>query len=188
MLPIIRAEISSRREDRIGGNAWFDFLNRSKVVLGAESGSNLFDFTGEVAEWCRSFEGRNNGDDSASKEYYLKANEEYLHRFEGNVNYAQVSPRHFEAAACGAAQILYEGEYSGIFKPHRHFIPLKRDLSNIAEVLDFARDDRRIKEFADCAYEEIIGNPANRYEHYVKTFDDAVERAHRAQRVEKNSG
>ena len=91
------------------------------------------------------------------------------------MNYAQVSPRHFEATACGAAQILYEGEYSGIFKPHRHFMPLKRDLSNMAEVLDFARDDRRIKEFADCAYEEIIVDPANHYEHYVKTFDDAVE-------------
>ena len=186
-VPDLRAEISSRREDRIGGNAWFDFLGRSKIVLGAESGSNLFDFTGEVEEWCRSFEVRNIGTDPTSKEYYLKAHEEYLHRFEGNVNYAQVSPRHFEATACGAAQILYEGEYSGIFKPHRHFMPLERDLSNIAEVLDFARDDRRIKEFAESAYEEIIGNPDNHYEHYVKMFDDAAERRIEHKGLKQNS-
>ena len=185
--PDIRTDISSRWEDRIGGYGWFDFLNRSKVVLGAESGLNLFDFTGEVAQWCRSFEGRNKEVDSASKEYYLKANEEYLHRFEGNVNYAQVSPRHFEAAACGAAQILYEGEYSGIFKPHRHFMPLKRDLSNMADVLDFARDDRRIKEFAERAYDEVILDPANHYEHYVRTFDDAVERAVEQKGLRSNS-
>jgi glycosyltransferase involved in cell wall biosynthesis len=171
----LSVDISSRWEDRIGGNAWFDFLGRSKIVLGAESGSNLFDFTGTVAEWCRSFEVRNTGTDRTSKEYYLKAHEEYLHSFEGNVNYAQVSPRHFEATACGAAQILYEGEYSGIFKPDQHFMPLKRDLSNLTEVLDFARNDQRIKEFAERAYEEIIGNSDNHYEHYVQMFDDAVE-------------
>ena len=39
--PDIRVDISSRWEDRIGGYAWFDFLSQSKVVLGAESGSNL---------------------------------------------------------------------------------------------------------------------------------------------------
>ncbi|MBV9752133.1 MAG: glycosyltransferase [Hyphomicrobiales bacterium] len=186
-VPNLRADISSRSQDRIGGNAWFDFLNRSKVVLGAESGSNLFDFTGEVAKWCRGFEARNLGDDPFSKEYYLRAHGEYLHRFEGNVNYAQVSPRHFEATACGAAQILYEGEYSGIFKPHRHFMPLKRDLSNIREVLDFARDDRRVKEYAERAYDEIILDPVNQYQHYVELFDDGVQKLIEQKGLRSNS-
>jgi glycosyltransferase involved in cell wall biosynthesis len=173
--PDLKVDISSRWEDRINGTSWFDFLSQSKVVLGVESGSNLFDFTGEVAAWCREYEARNKGIEPTSEEFYLKAHDEYLHRFEGNVNYAQISPRHFEAAVCRAAQILYEGEYSGIFVPYRHFLPLKRDLSNIEEAIDFARDENRLKEFADRAYEEIIPNPAYHYEHFVEMFDNAVE-------------
>ena len=44
----IAVDISSRKGDRIGGTDWFDFLGRSRAVLGVESGANLFDFTGEV--------------------------------------------------------------------------------------------------------------------------------------------
>ncbi|WP_210497506.1 hypothetical protein, partial [Microvirga antarctica] len=158
-------DISSRWEDRINGTAWFDFLGRSKVVLGVESGSNLFDFDGKVAAWCRTYEAENAGLDRDSREFYTKAHDAYLHRFEGNVNYAQISPRHFEAAVCNAAQILYEGTYSGIFLPNRHFFPLKRDLSNLAEALDFARDEARLKEFVDRTYAEVVLNPAYHYEH-----------------------
>ncbi|MBZ6076294.1 glycosyltransferase [Microvirga puerhi] len=171
----LKLDISSRWEDRINGTAWFEFLRSSKVVLGVESGSNLFDFTGEVASWCRSYEERNQDMDPGSKAYYIKAHEEYLHAFEGNVNYAQISPRHFEAAVCQAAQILYEGHYSGIFIPYRHFLPLKRDMSNFAEAVDFARDERRLKEFAERTYEEVVLNPAYHYERFVEQFDAAVE-------------
>ena len=146
------------------------------MVLGAESGSNLFDFTGEVAAWCRAYEQRHADHDQLSKDFYLGAHDEYLHYFEGNVNYATISPRHFEAAAAHAAQILYEGDYSGVFLPYRHFFPLKRDLSNMTEALDFVRDERRLQESADCAYEEIVGNPDHHYEHFVEKFDEVVER------------
>ena len=46
----------------------------------------------------------------------------------------------------------------------------------MAEALDFARDDRRLQEFADCAYEEVVGNPNYQYEHFVEKFDEAVEK------------
>ncbi len=185
-MPDLTVDISSRWEDRINGTAWFDFLGRSKVVLGVESGSNLFDFTGEVADWCRGYEVRYPDADRYAYEFYRRAHDEYLHRFEGNVNYAQISPRHFEAAACGAAQILFEGEYSGIFVPHRHFFPLKRDLSNMAEAIDFARDDKRLKAFADSAFEEIVCNPAYHYENFVNEFDRVV--AHRLLRTRSARG
>jgi glycosyltransferase involved in cell wall biosynthesis len=172
----LRTDISSRWEDRINGPAWFDFLCQSKVVLGAESGSNLFDLTGEVAAWCRAYENRHHALDSHSKDFYLRAHEEYLHRFEGNVNYATISPRHLEAAASCSAQLLYKGDYSGILLPHRHYFPLERDLSNIEDALDFVRDDRRLKVITDCAYEEIVGNPEYHYEHFVEMFDSAVEK------------
>jgi glycosyltransferase involved in cell wall biosynthesis len=175
--PDLRVDISSRWEDRIAGPAWFDFLGNSKAVLGVESGSNLFDFTGEVATWCRLFEAQHSECSHLSEAFYQKAHAEYLHRFEGNVNYAQISPRHFEAAATRSAQILYEGHYSGIFLPNVHFFPLRRDLSNFSEAVDFIRDDKKVGEFSDRTYEEIVLNRQYSYERFVASFDRALETA-----------
>ena len=82
-----------------------------------QSGSNLFDFTGEVATWCRGYEANARGANAHPNCFILMPMSNILHRFEGNVNYAQISPRHLEAAAARSAQVLYEGDYSGIPRP-----------------------------------------------------------------------
>ena len=38
------------------------------------------------------------------------------------------------------AQILVEGRYSGVLEPERHYLPVRRDFSNLDEVLERARD------------------------------------------------
>jgi glycosyltransferase involved in cell wall biosynthesis len=173
----LTVDISSRWADRIGGTAWFDFLGRSRAVLGVQSATNLFDFTGEVETWCREFEQSHPEADHLSEAFYLEAHTAYLHRFEGNVDYAQISPRHLEAAATRSLQILYEGEYSGVLLPGRHFLPLRRDLANFAEISDFLRDDRLVSEMVECAYEEIVLNRRLHYASFVERFDEAVDRA-----------
>jgi glycosyltransferase involved in cell wall biosynthesis len=170
----IRSDISSRPQDRIHGSAWIDFIAASKATLGVESGSNLFDFDGEVEKWCCGFEAAHLDMDPLSEEFYRLADEEYLWRFEGNVDYAQVSPRHFEAAAARSVQILYEGRYSDIFVPDRHFLPLARDLSNLNEAIDTLGDDRRCIDITECSAEEIVGNPKYGYEAFVTTVDAAL--------------
>jgi glycosyltransferase involved in cell wall biosynthesis len=175
-----RIDISSRWEDRIFGADWSRFLSRSRVVLGVESGSNLFDFAGKVADWCRAYEMRTIGQDRASECYYLAAHKAFLHAFEGNVNYAQISPRHFEAASVGAAQLLYEGVYSDIFRANDHFMPLRRDLGNLAEVIDFLRDDAAQARMVERTFEEVILKPSNWYEGFVAEADAAIERRSQA--------
>jgi glycosyltransferase involved in cell wall biosynthesis len=168
-------DISSRWEDRFTGVGWEQFLARSKVILGVESGSNLFDFDGRVAQWCSDYAKRHQSDDATSYAYYKRAHDDFLHTLEGNVEYAQISPRHFEAAAAGAAQLLYEGRYSCIFRPGEHFFPLRRDLANLDEAIDFIRDDRAQRRMAARAYEEVILDSANWYETFVASADDAIE-------------
>jgi glycosyltransferase involved in cell wall biosynthesis len=174
----LKLDISSRNEDRFLGSAWLKFLSRSKAVLGAESGSNLFDFTGEVESWCRDFEHRHAIRFCRhTEEQYRQADAEYLHRFEDNVAYAQISLRHFEAAATRSLQILYEGSYSGILIAHRHFVPLRRDLSNFGEIIDAVSDERRRAQLTECTYEEIIRNPRYWHEEFVARFDEAIVKA-----------
>ena len=173
----IRSDISSRPQDRIHGSAWIDFIAASKATLGVESGSNLFDFDGGVEKWCCGFEAAHLDMDPLSEEFYRLADKEYLWRFEGNVDYAQVSPRHFEAAAARSVQILYEGRYSNIFLPERHFLPLARDLSNLDEAIDTLGDDRRCVEITECSAEEVVGNPKYGYEAFVAKIDAALDAA-----------
>src|SRR4029079_3607281 len=103
------------------------------------------------------------------------AHDEFLHRYEGNLDYGKVSPRHFEAAATRSIQLLYEGQYAGIFEPYRHFLPVKRDLSNLDALLDFARDERRAKEMTDAAFDEVIMNEGLGYKAFVSEVDDVLE-------------
>jgi hypothetical protein len=180
------ADISSRPQDRFYGTAWIDFMTGSKATLGVESGSNLFDFDGTVEEWCRRFEAAHPQMDRLSEKFYCLADREYLCRFEGNVDYAQVSPRHFEAAAARSLQILYEGRYSGIFSPGAHFLPLARDLSNLDEVLEALSDDWRCTEITERSFAEIICNPSHGYEAFVakvdRSLDSALQRKRGTQR------
>jgi Glycosyltransferase len=170
----LRCDVSSRWEDRLSGQEWIAFLQNSRTTLGVESGSNLFDFDGQVEQKCLRFAAENQHIDPWSHEYYWKAHQEFLHEYEGNVLYNQISPRHLEASAAGSVQVLYEGEYSGIFKPWQHYIPLKKDFSNFAEVTEAIQDDNLLHETALRAYEEIVLNRRYTYEKFVSDLDEVI--------------
>lgn len=166
-------DISSRWEDRLGADAWIAFLLRCRATLGAESGASIFDLDGDLTERCRRLEaalGPTRMDDDYA-EAFLKG----LADLENNVDYAQISPRHFEAAACRTAQILLEGRYSGIFEAGRHFIPLKRDYSNLDEAVAWVMDEGRRGELVERAYDEIILCKTYWIETFVRKLDEELE-------------
>ncbi|WFU66924.1 MULTISPECIES: glycosyltransferase family 4 protein [Bradyrhizobium] len=169
-----KIDISSRWEDRISGENWFKFMANSRVILGVESGSNLFDFNGGVERWCQGYANLN-VESQESEQYYLRAHDLFLHKYEGNVDYAQISPRHFEAAATRSVQLLYEGRYSEIFVPGRHYVSLKRDLSNLEEALEIIGNDSRAKQLTDAAFDEIVMNDNLSYARFVEKVDIALE-------------
>ena len=51
-----------------------------------------------------------------------------------------ISSRHMEAASVGTPQILMEGRYNDILIPWKHFVPVKRDLSDLNEALELLQD------------------------------------------------
>lgn len=167
-------DISSRWEDRLGSSAWLEFLSSCKATLGVESGASIFDLEGDLQALCAAAE-RKYGpirEDAKYAEQFLSE----LADIEGKINYNQISPRHFEAAATRTLQIMYPGEYSGIFKPGRHYVELARDYSNIEQVLELLRDEKRRQQIVECAYSEIVNNPEYWIETFVKRFDQLVAR------------
>jgi len=165
----LKADISSRWEDRFFGDEWWKFLGRCKATLGVESGASVFDFTGEIERHCEQYLAKHPDAD------FETLHRKFLAPHEGNVYYNQVSPRHFEAAACRTVQILYEGRYSGIFQPGRHYLPLKHDKSNVDEVLQRLADPAQRKQMTEAAFDEIIMNDEYLYSAFVAQLDEAID-------------
>jgi hypothetical protein len=166
----LRTDISYDERDRIYGSKWIAFLSRCRTVLGVESGASVFDFSGEIQKQVETYVSKNPG--APFEEIQSK----FLREHEHKVRLNQVSPRIFEVAALRTGQVLYEGEYSGILKPGRHYIELRKDFSNIDRVVDQILDRDHVEKMAECTYEEIALNPKYSYAHFVKEFDEAIER------------
>lgn len=164
----LKINISSRDEDRINGKNWFQFLSSSRSTLAVESGASIFDFDGSIEAWCRKFKLEN---PSASFE---DAYNIHLKKFDGLVNYNQISPRHIEAVALGTVQIMFEGDYSGIFIPGRHYIPLKKDFSNFDEVISSLKDLDLCKRISANARAEILTREDVTFKSFVKKFDNHI--------------
>jgi hypothetical protein len=164
-------DISFREEDRLYGDAWVDFVLRCKAMLGVESGASVFDFTGDIQRnverhlW------------HAPDATFDELHDRYFAEAEGRIDLAQISPRCFEAAALRTLMILYEGNYSGVLQPWRHYVPLRKDHSNTAEVVAVLRDPGRMTEITERAYEEIALNPRYSFAHAVSETDQAIEAA-----------
>lgn len=168
----LACDIASGEASRLYGRKWTRFLTSCKTVLGVESGASVFDFTGEIQH---------------SVEAYVKAHPEagfeevrdrYFAQEEGKIRLNQISPRCFEAAALRTGMVLFEGEYSGILAPGRHYLPLRKDFGNIDAVVEALRDPARLQETVDRTFEEIARNPAYSYAAFVQSFDDIVEEEH----------
>ncbi len=164
----LRTDISCREEDRLYGKAWINFLLNCRAVLGTESGSSVCDFTGDIQKNVEEHEQR---DPNVT---FNELSELYFKDVDGKYVINVISPRAFEAAALKCLMILYEGEYSGILKPYRHYLPLRRDHSNLNEIVDLLHDESNYLDIVENAYNEIALNPEYRYPAMINKFDHAL--------------
>ena len=151
------------------GDAWYEFMARCRCVLGVESGVSAFDLEDEVLhEYNRRLA---LGLDVGLNDL------ETLPRWEDVVYYRTASPRHFEAASLRVCQVLYEGSYSGVMQPMVHYIPLRKDFSNLDEVLALIRDDDVVREIAENAYRDLIASGDWSYARFVEGVDETLSEA-----------
>lgn len=175
----LATDISFREEDRLYGDAWIDFVSRCKAMLGVESGASVFDFTGDIQRNVEQHLWR------LPETTFEELHDRYFAAAEGKIDLAQISPRCFEAAALRTVMILYEGNYSGVLQPWRHYVPLRKDHSNTAEVVAVLRDAERVAEISRRAYDEIALNPLYSFGHAVRGADQAMEAALRPEMLSR---
>lgn len=84
-----------------------------------------------------------------------------------------ISSRHFDAAGCKTVQIMFEGRYNDILRSGEHFLALKRDFSNIDEVLSILFDKSKSQEMVNRTYHYLMQNHC--YSHRIKTLSEFLE-------------
>jgi hypothetical protein len=166
----IAHDIEWAEDKRIYGPAWVEFVASCRATLGTESGSNVFDFDGTLAERVAAARKAN------PRLTYEEVEDRYLRGREMDGVMNQVSPRIFEAVALRTGLLLFEGTYSGVVRPDEHFIPLRKDFRNVEEVLRRVRDDRELAAMTERAYRDVIGSGAYTYASFVRGVDAALDR------------
>ena len=85
-----------------------------------------------------------------------------------------VSPKMFEAISVGTVLVMFQGNYSNILLPNIHYIELKKNLSNLNDVVSKISDNNFLQNMADRAYKDIILSRKYDYKHFIKSFDKTL--------------
>jgi hypothetical protein len=167
----IPANIDVTEESRIYGTAWLEFIGNCRAVLGTESGSNVFDFDGSIHSAIKAFLKKNPDADFES------VHSRFLQGHDDMVHMNQVSPRIFEAIAMRTGLVLFEGNYSGVVRPRDHFIPLKKDFSNVDEVFSSLEEIPSLTSMTQRAYDDVIASRKYHFSTFIETLDAYIENA-----------
>lgn len=146
----LRFDLSNDPKAVITGEKWYKFLASCRCVLGVESGSSLLDPEGRIRLSVNNYE-KNNPNSTFSM-----CEQACFPGLDGNINLSTVSPRHFEACITKTCQVLLEGKYAGIFIPEKHYIEVKKDFSNLDQVIEKIGNIEYCERIAEQAYKDII--------------------------------
>lgn len=169
------------RKQRLSRPDWNRFLNRCRAIIGAESGTYYLNDRGRLLERARSYNMRDNpaaGFDEVFDRFYRGETP--------GVSGKSISSRHFEPIGSKTCQILLEGEYNGILRPDAHYIPVKKDLSNITEAIAQFRDGSYRERMAAETYEFVMAE--HTYAHRVERLLGLVLASHSEAAVPNPAG
>lgn len=179
----LNTDLSNDEKDVFMGDEWYHFLANTRVVLGCEGGASLLDVDGSIREKVNAYV------DDNPKANFEEVEEKCFPGLDGNISLFAISPRHFEACMTRTCQVLVEGTYHGIFKPEVHYIELKKDFSNLAEVVEKIKDVNYCERIAERAYNDIILNCQHTYSIFVKSvISEAMAEVGKEVSVSKASG
>jgi hypothetical protein len=157
----IRCDISTDRRDTILGDDWYRFLMRCRWTFGVESGTSIIDRDGSIRRRTEAF---TSAHPNAS---FSEIEASCFPGVDGTARLFAISPRHLEACITGTAQILTEGDYNGVLRPNEHYLPLRKDFTNLPDVLSLLTDDRLREDLIGRTRSDIVASGAYTYRAFV---------------------
>lgn len=164
----LEVDLSLEADRRFTEREWADFLNRCRGQLGFEAGTDYFELDDALRMNVNDYVDQN------PEATLADVRERFLADYEDPVPLRALSSRIVEAAGTKTAQILIEGEYGGFFEPDVHYIPVRKDLTDVDEAIAKFVDGevrRRVRDAAyDTAREELT------FDALLGRFDEALRR------------
>jgi hypothetical protein len=158
----LQTDISTRKEDTLWADAWYKFLLRCKYTISVEGGATVLDRDGSIQRRTQSYFAEH---PNASFEEVERA---CFPGLDGGLRYMAISPRHLEACATRTCQVLVEGKYNDVLVPGRHYLELKRDFSNLEQVLEAIKRDDLRQEITEQAFRDIVASGNYTYRSFVE--------------------
>jgi hypothetical protein len=146
----LTTDISLDPKARFDARGYADFLNRCRGQIGTESGGDFFELTDTVRGLVNSLL------ECQPETTWPEVRQQFFDHYGPSIPMRIISGRQVEAAACKTVQILFEGRYNELLCPDEHYISLKKDFSNIAEVMEKFRDDTFCARLIDNSYEVVL--------------------------------
>jgi hypothetical protein len=147
----LKLDLSTREGERLYGDAWTRFVASCRAMIGVESGASIIDFEGKLEYEVENYVAKN------PEATFEEVSEKFLARHEDSLKL-----------------ILFEGNYSGVLIPWRHFIVLKKDFSNFDEVVAKIYDHNYLQKMADRTYQEVALNPKWSYRTFIHRVDNIL--------------
>jgi hypothetical protein len=154
------------RSARMPRDEWAAYLSSCHGVVGAESGTYYLQRTGEALNCAKAYLRE---DASAS---FAAVFERCFAGPGPFLNGKAVSSRHFEPIGTKTCQLLIEGSYNGLLEADRHYIAVRRDLSNIDDAIARFRDPACRLDVVTNAYEHVLSG--HTYRHRVDALVSSI--------------
>ncbi len=167
----LKLDIALEEHSRLYGDQWDRFLASCKAVLGVEGGVSVIDREGT---FCRRSEQILKENPNLTFDEFTRQMGPDFAAQEDKIYYRSITPRHFEAAAFRCLQILFEGEYDGLMKPGVHYVSLRKDFSNLDEVLQTLADRNRCQAIINQAHQDLIASGQYTYAQFIQEFDQRL--------------
>ncbi|MBK8515254.1 MAG: hypothetical protein IPL55_02845 [Saprospiraceae bacterium] len=180
----LKLDVSNDPNSFIFGSDWYKFVGNSRLIIGSEGGSSLHDPEGTIRACCDKLmlSNPNLSFDEVKSACFGDEDEKFP--------YYAISPRHFEAAVLRTCQVLIEGNYNGVLKPNIHYIPIKKDFSNLDQVFSKMKDVHYCEAMAERTFDSIVQSGDYTYDKFVQfvlsTINDQAKIRNRPE-VNKNA-
>ena len=161
----LSVDITTRPEHILLGDDWYRWLASCRYTIGVEGGASVLDRDGSIRACTDRVLAER--PDAAFEELEAAC----FPGEDGELDLRALSPRHLEACATRTAQILVEGDYNGVLEPERHYLPLRRDFSNLDELLDRVAADRDRERMVADAYRDVVASGEWTYRRLVEDVE-----------------
>jgi hypothetical protein len=140
-------DISLDPADRLDEPRWAAFLNRCRGQIGSEAGGDYFELTDVTRQAVNAYLAER--PEATFEDIWSRFFRDHPSPVKGRV----LSGRNVEAAGTKTVQLLLEGDYGGYLEPDVHYIPLRKDFTDLDDALEKFADEPFCERLRERAFE-----------------------------------